>query len=87
MKNKLRMITEATLIVGVDIAKKIHWSQVTDYRGNALCKPIKVENTFEGFQEFLHVIKEICGQIAISYTHLDVYKRQVYRHFTRLKVC
>ena len=64
MKNKLRMITEATLIVGVDIAKKIHWSQVTDYRGNALCKPIKVENTFEGFQEFLHVIKEICGQIG-----------------------
>ena len=62
MENRLKMISETTLIVGVDIAKKIHWSQVTDYRGNTLCKPIKVENTFEGLQGFLNTIKELCRQ-------------------------
>lgn len=62
MENRLKMITETTLIVGVDIAKRIHWSQVTDYRGNTLCKPIKIENTFEGPQEFLYMIKELCKQ-------------------------
>ena len=62
MENRLKMITETTLIVGVDIAKKIHWSQVTDYRGNTLCKPIKIENSFEGLQDFLHAIKELCSQ-------------------------
>ena len=35
---KLEAITPATLIVGVDIAKNVHWARFTDYRGLPLGK-------------------------------------------------
>ena len=45
---------------------------MTDFRGNVLCKPIKIENSFEGLQHFLLSIKEIfmdlrCNKILIGF--------------------
>jgi hypothetical protein len=38
---KLEAITANTLIVGVDIAKKVQWARFTDYRGIELGKALK----------------------------------------------
>lgn len=49
MKNsiseKLALITESTLIVGVDIAKKTHYAQCCDHRGIKLHKAFPFQNT------------------------------------------
>lgn len=47
MSNKIERIDPETLLVGIDIAKHIHWAQMTDNRGIALSKPLRVENTAE----------------------------------------
>ena len=44
MTDRIERITGKTLIVGIDIAKHIHWAQFTDSRGVPLRKPLKVEN-------------------------------------------
>jgi transposase len=53
MQEKLLRVTERTIIVGVDIAKKEHWARITDYRGVDLCKPIKVLNNEESFDRLM----------------------------------
>jgi transposase len=45
---KIERITEATLIVGVDIAKHKHVARCVDWRGIELGKPLTFENTREG---------------------------------------
>jgi hypothetical protein len=47
--SKLGAITPDTLLIGVDIAKNIHWARFTDYRGIPLGKALKVLNNKEGF--------------------------------------
>lgn len=42
---KIMSITEKTLVVGVDIAKAIHYARVFDYRGTELAKVSKFENS------------------------------------------
>jgi len=51
MTERIERITEKTLIVGIDIAKHIHWAQFTDSRGVPLRKPLKVENALFGFEK------------------------------------
>ncbi|WP_415917496.1 IS110 family transposase [Xylanivirga thermophila] len=41
-----------TLVVGVDIAKKVHYARAFDYRGIELGKVFKFENTREGLKSF-----------------------------------
>ena len=60
--SKLEAITPDTLIIGVDIAKNIHWARFTDYRGIALGKVLKVLNNKEGFENILTRIKGVCKQ-------------------------
>ena len=50
MADRIERISEKTLIVGIDIAKHTHWAQFTDNRGLPLRKPLKVENSFLGFE-------------------------------------
>lgn len=57
MAHKIERVTSDTLIIGVDIAKRTHWAQFTDSRGIPLRKPLKVENTIEGFEGFRQQIK------------------------------
>lgn len=64
MKNsqnkKLMAITANTLIVGVDIAKKVHWARFVDYRGITFGKPFKFNNTIEGFKSIVGKAEKIC---------------------------
>lgn len=63
MKNsqnkKIEVITAQTLIVGVDIAKKVQWAQFTDFRGIEISKPLKFNNNFTGFKIIIQKIEEI----------------------------
>ena len=56
---KMILVTEKTLIVGIDIAKYTHWAQITDSRGNPLCKPIRINNCLDEFQAFVSQILSI----------------------------
>jgi len=57
---KIMSITERTLVVGVDIAKSIHYARAFDYRGIELGNVLKFENTREG----LEIFKEWIGSLA-----------------------
>ena len=63
MKNskndKIQLITNKTLIVGVDIAKRVQWAQFTDYRGIELSKHLKFNNDLTGFKSIIQKIEEI----------------------------
>ena len=59
MAHKIERITIDTLIVGIDVAKRTHWAQFTDSRGIPLRKPLKVENSFEGFETLNKQIKDL----------------------------
>lgn len=64
--SKLGAITPNTLIVGVDIAKNVHWARFTDYRGLPLGKALKVLNNKEGFENILTRIKGVGKQNDLS---------------------
>lgn len=57
--NKIEVITPKTLIVGIDIAKKVQWAQFTDYRGIDISKHLKFNNDLSGFKSILQKIYEI----------------------------
>jgi hypothetical protein len=59
MQEKLLRISEKTIIVGVDVAKKEHWARITDYRGVDLCKAVKVRNSAEGFEKLMQRVEKI----------------------------
>lgn len=56
---KIGLVTDKTLVVGIDIAKYTHWAQVTDSKGIPLCKPIKISNRLDEFQAFIAQILSI----------------------------
>ncbi|MCD2346252.1 hypothetical protein [Clostridium guangxiense] len=45
-------ITEKTLVIGIDIGKKVQFARTFDYRGIELSKIQSFENTLEGFKIF-----------------------------------
>ncbi|MQL54161.1 IS110 family transposase, partial [Desulfofundulus thermobenzoicus] len=45
ISQKLAMITPETLIVGVDVAKRTHYAQMINFRGEGLHKPFPFQNT------------------------------------------
>ena len=55
---KLKIITEGLLIVGIDIAKNTHWAQIMLHNGITIGKPFKIQNTREGFESLLHILKQ-----------------------------
>ncbi len=50
---KINQVTEANLIVGVDIAKKKHVARAQDFRGIQFGKALTIENTRAGFTKLL----------------------------------
>ena len=50
---KILQVTEKTLVVGVDMAKKIHVGKAFDFRGVELGKRIEFKNRKEGIEKFL----------------------------------
>lgn len=49
---KIMQITESTLVIGVDIAKKKHYARAFDWRGIELDKTISFASTYQGFKSF-----------------------------------
>jgi len=64
MKNrinaKIEEITVNTLIVGVDIAKEVHWARFVDYRGMEIGKAISFTSEKKGFEKIIAEIETIC---------------------------
>jgi transposase len=63
MKNRinerLEEITVTTLIVGIDIAKTVHWARFVDYRGVEIGKVVSFRSGREGFEKILAKIEEV----------------------------
>lgn len=59
MKNrngqKIEAITPSTLIVGVAIAKEVHWARFVDYRGLELGKTLNFRNDKSGFESIFMI--------------------------------
>jgi transposase len=56
---RLEEITATTLIVGVDIAKTIHWARFVDYRGLEVGKAVSFRSDRKGFESIVTRIDEI----------------------------
>ncbi|MCL2798639.1 MAG: IS110 family transposase [Firmicutes bacterium] len=56
---KLEQITAGTLIIGVDVAKEVHWARFIDYRGIEFGKAIRFNNIRVGFESIIARIEEI----------------------------
>jgi transposase len=57
---KLATINPETLIVGVDIAKELHWARFTDHRGLEIGKAIKFNNNRQGFENIVASMETTC---------------------------
>jgi transposase len=71
LNEKIQRITPTTIIVGVDAAKEVHWARITDYRGVDLVKPVKVNNSIEGFESLVLKVekqqkKHGCDKVIIG---------------------
>ena len=53
---KINQVTENTLVVGMDIAKRTHYASFVDDRGRILQKAFPVQQSQEGFQHLYHRI-------------------------------
>ena len=71
MKNqtskRIEEITTGTLIVGVDIAKEVHWARFVDYRGVEHGKAVSFRNDRKGYESILSRIGEICNLKTLRY--------------------
>ncbi len=57
--SKIRRITDSTLVVGADIAKKVHVARASDVRGVELGKPLTFDNSRRGFEKLLTWIRSL----------------------------
>lgn len=62
MDHKIELITENTLIIGIDIAKKTHWARFTNSRGVSIGKAFKVDNSADGMERLSKKISELCAE-------------------------
>lgn len=58
---KIHQVTEATMVIGVDIVSEIHWARSFDWRGLELVKTISFENSARGFQQFTRWASELAA--------------------------
>ena len=59
---KLEAITSSTLVMGVDIAKKMQWARFVDYRGIEIGKAVKFSNDKLGFETIVTEIERRCKE-------------------------
>jgi transposase len=64
---KLEAITNRTLVVGIDIAKKTHWAQAVDCRGIPIGKAVRFSNDKKGFELILATIERICKERELEW--------------------
>ena len=70
------------ICVGIDVAKDKHDCFILSSEGEVLTDVFTIQNNAEGFDTLLQTIR--CCARPVSYTHLDVYKRQALFHLQRL---
>jgi len=63
---KLERISDESLIVGIDIAKKVHVARAVDWGGVELGKPLVFENTADGFQSLQGWMVHLQGKYSKS---------------------
>jgi len=71
LKQRIERITPTTIIVGIDVAKEIHWARITDHRGIDLTKAVKVHNSIDGFESLMERISKLqqkhnCDHVIIG---------------------
>lgn len=59
---KIRQVTETTIVIGVDIASEVHWARAFDWRGLELGRAIQFENSTEGFVSFQSWVSELSAK-------------------------
>jgi len=59
INQRLEEITATTLILGVDIAKNVHWARFVDCRGVEIGKAESFNNSRQGFENIVAKIEEI----------------------------
>ena len=59
MNQRLDEITATTLIVGIDIAKSVHWARFVDYRGKEISKAMSFKCDRAGFEDIIVRVQEI----------------------------
>ncbi|ATP40054.1 IS110 family transposase [Solibacillus sp. R5-41] len=57
--NKINQVTENTLVVGMDIAKRIHYACFVDERGRVIEKAFAVHQSKEGFENLYEKIRQM----------------------------
>jgi transposase len=71
MKNqtnrRLEEITAGTLIVGVDVAKSVHWARFVDYRGVEIGKALSFKNNRQGYESIVSRINAVCNMKILRY--------------------
>ncbi|MCA1013036.1 IS110 family transposase [Halobacillus halophilus] len=55
---KINQITEDTLVLGVDIAKKTHYACALDDRGRELHRPVGIHQSLKGFENFRRQVEQ-----------------------------
>lgn len=56
---RLNQVSEKTLIIGIDIAKRTHYACAVDYRGFELSKPYSFKQSRDGFKQFLDSVLDL----------------------------
>jgi hypothetical protein len=84
---KINPVNDNTLVVGIDIAKRVHYACFVDERGRVMEKAFAVHQSKEGFESLYDdvgdmTIKKICAITKLSkstlYRALDKRKNRGY---------
>lgn len=59
LNQKINQVTEKTLVVGMDIAKRKHYATFVDDRGRQLVKAFPVYQSKAGFEEFYELLMNV----------------------------
>jgi transposase len=65
INQRLEEVNNTTLVVGVDIAKSVHWARFVDYRGKEVGKVMSFKCDRKGFEKIVTKIKEILNSKVI----------------------
>lgn len=66
MNNKINQVDENTLVIGIDIAKKLHYACAMDERGRVLKKSFGFTQDLNGFDKLLMQIQALMSQFEKS---------------------
>lgn len=56
---KINQVNDATLVIGIDIAKKTHYACAVDQRGRELAKVWRIQQSKDGFIHFKKAVREL----------------------------